>query len=115
MGTSVIDPKWFYWMDVSLALEWVAWIISLIGVTAILILVVFEVTDQFGRPDIKWIKVLLPITLLSVVVVCLIPSKDTMITMLVAEMITYENIELTKESAMALIDYIVEQVKGITG
>ena len=115
MGTSVIDPKWFYWMDVSLALEWVAWIISLIGVTAILILVVFEVTDQFDRPDIKWIKVLLPITLLSVVVVCLIPSKDTMITMLVAEMITYENIELTKESAMTLIDYIVEQVKGITG
>ena len=64
---------------------------------------------------VKTTTVLLIITVVFAIVTVLIPSKETMITMLVADMITYENIELTKESAMAMVNYIVEQVKAIGG
>jgi hypothetical protein len=115
MGTSVINPMIFYWMDVAADVEVLLIILGLVGLVVVCGLLVLEMVDAYDKPDIKWLKILFPITVLSFMVACLIPSKDTMLTMLVADMITYENIELTKESAMALVDYIVEQVKGITG
>jgi hypothetical protein len=67
------------------------------------------------RLSTKWLKPNIIIVVVCLVITTFIPSRDTMLTMLVADMITYENIELTKDSAVALVDYIVEQVKAITG
>lgn len=116
MGTSVINPMIFYWMDVALGIEMITGVLCVIflATSFLWFLCGYEDCDTLS----EFIKPLIGLTICTVVfaiLTVLIPSKETMITMLVADMITYENIELTKESAMALVNYIVEQVKAITG
>lgn len=116
MGTSVISPKIFYLMDVLGALEWLCFA-GVIGCLILSACCVGCYADSYGDEK-DWIKYAIRLGVMTVVLavlIVLIPSKDTMLTMLVADMITYENIELTKESAMALVNYIVEQVEEITG
>lgn len=143
MGTSVINPMIFYWMNVLCNLDFV---VNIVGISLTVLLcfrpfIYFIGLDELNsyerlkdstysrsiatecledgvkdvRLSTKWLKPNIIIVVVCLVITTFIPSKDTMLTMLVADMITYENIDLTKESAMALIDYIVEQVKAITG
>ena len=109
-GTSVINPMFFYWMDVlgGLELFLFAVVIGSVGWCVV------EVANMNSFNFEKLLKPLLVMITVGLIIV-LIPNKETMLTMLVADMITYENIELTKDSAMALVNYIVEQVKAITG
>lgn len=116
MGTSVINPMIFYWMDVVSDLGMLLGIVTCVLSTMLCGIVFWNFLEcnelsEFIKP---LIIVIIPMLLCCILLV-LIPSKDTMLTMLVADMITYENIELTKESAMAMVNYIVEQVKAITG
>lgn len=143
MGTSVINPMIFYWMNVLGDFEFV---VDLVGISLTVLLcfrpfVYFIGLDELnnyerlkystyststdteyledGVKDVmlstKWLKPNIIIVVVCLVITTFIPSKDTMLTMLVADMITYENIELTKESVMVMVNYIVEQVKAITG
>ena len=108
-GTSVINPMFFYWMDVlgGFELFLFAVVIGAVGWCVIEVAIM-------NRPNFK--KLLKPLLVMITVglLIVLIPNKETMLAMLVADLITYENIELTKESAIAIIDYIVEQVNMIT-
>lgn len=116
MGTSVINPMIFYWMDVVSDIEVLLVILTIVLAIVWLCIILWNLLD--GNELDEFIKPLIAVTIplvLCGILTALIPSKDTMLTMLVADMITYENIELTKESAMALVNYIVEQVKVITG
>ena len=143
MGTSVINPMIFYWMNVLGNLDCGLNIVG-IGLTFVLAVRVFiyvmgmdelyyyakfkdssyhvreaeqslENGTKYVNLSAKWLKANIIIIAVCLVITTFIPSRDTMLTMLVADMITYENIELTKDSAVALVDYIVEQVKAITG
>ena len=140
MGTSVINPMIFYWINVLENLQFM--VVFMLLTLSICLLARFfwynlgldniqygtsysydkdkrEAYIEKGNKQIalskKWLTPNIIVVLVCVVICVLIPSRDTMLTMLVADMITYENIELTKDSAMALVDYIVEQVKAITG
>ena len=115
-GTSVINPMIFYWMDVALGIEFITGLLATAFLVVTLLWLLYGGDEcnnlsEFIKPLIGF---LIPTVVFAILTV-LIPSKETMITMLVADMITYENIELTKDSAMALVNYIVEQVKVITG
>ena len=143
MGTSVINPMIFYWMNVLGNLDATVNIVG-ISLTGLLGMRIFiyclgmdewyyyakfkdssyhvreaeqslEDGTKYVNLSAKWLKANIIIVVVCLVITTLIPTKDTMLTMLVADMITYENIELTKDSAMALVNYIVEQVKAITG
>lgn len=123
MGTSVISPMIFYWISVLSTLK-----IALgLGIGGAICAIIVNVAHKMCESDTalpdrvvideinKRIKVWVKCLVFFIVMFIFTPNEDTMIKMLVADMITYENIELTKESAMALVDYIVEQVKAITG
>lgn len=137
-GTSVINPMIFYWMDIiknfDVAINYIGIFLTIVLVSRILVyfMGVSNISSSIGfstekyikryqevgnmciELSTKWLKPNIILTLICLLITVLIPSKDTMMTMLVADMITYENIELTKESAIAIIDYIVEQVNMIT-
>lgn len=139
MNGAVINPMIFYWMDIlnnfDIAINYIGIFLTIvlclriflyfIGVSNINASAEFTTEKYIKRYQesgnmcielsTKWLKSNIILTLVCLLIVVFIPSYDTMITMLVADMITYENIELTKESAIALIDYIVEQVETITG
>lgn len=53
------------------------------------------------------------ISLIFILVACLLPSKETLITMKVFDLATKENINWTIEQAKSIIDYLVESVAKI--
>ena len=116
----VINPMWFYLMDLLGGLELFLVLLFLalfIGGGYVSFYCIEECNDsdeaiEFINKYVKWGVIIL---VGIVILICLIPSEETMLKMLVANMITIENIELTKESAMALVSYIVEQVNLMTG
>jgi hypothetical protein len=123
MGTSVISPMVFYLINVLSTLK----VVMCLGICGAIVAVIFcsigsLVEADSYKPDkevinrwLKRSKTSIKFLVFFTVMFTFIPSENTMLTMLVADMITYENIELTKESAMALVNYIVEQVEAITG
>ena len=116
-GTSVINPMIFYWMGVFDVLStmgiFMLYICFCISAVSFIFSLDSSLKYETRNKLNKMFKISLILTVISLIITVFIPSKDTMLTMLVADMITYENIELTKESAIAIIDYIVEQVNMI--
>lgn len=136
-GTSVINPIIFYVMDIlnsfNISINYIGIFLTIVLISRMFLCFIgvlsINTSSSFSTKEYiekyqntgttcielskKWLKPNIILILVCLLIVSLIPSKDAMMTMLVADMITYENIELTKESAIAIIDYIVEQVNMI--
>lgn len=101
----VINPWLFYLINVLEALK-----IACMVATFIL---VFVVMGLLAVDDMKkWKIAAVALLSISIAGLIFIPSKSTSTKMLIANFATYENIELTKDSVIELVDYIVEKVNG---
>ena len=117
MNGYIINPSWFYWVQVVDTLGLIATVffaISLIG--GIIFLVgrwvgVYDYDDE-RRFYKKVCKIVLPVFIISLLAMVLIPSKETLIEMQIAKYATYENAAWTVESIKSIVDYIIEAVKG---
>ena len=114
----IIEPRWFYWVNVVNNIK------SLIGLINALLIVVLIVLLLFGlfswaddwadeyfedkRTAIKWLVILIVI---FTTVTILLPTKETLIQMKVAEFATYDNVNIGFEKLIELIDYIVEKLR----
>ena len=131
-----IIPSWiFYVIDALGALESMAGTISFLSVLALIVcLVVSGFAIGFLKKDLnnrsswcesdiddalkvitkfaKGVKMSITIFAISVLVAILIPSKETMYTMLVNQYITTDNIETAGNTAKEIVDYIFDKVEG---
>ena len=116
----IINPAVFYWMSVLEGLKLITVIFFLIGCAAVVsTFIIWSVNADcdFDDPDakrwFKFFKISIAITAVIAIVLIAIPSKNTMIQMLVAKCATYDNANLTVESLKSAVDYIVEAIKSI--
>lgn len=116
----IIDPMWFYWVNVVDSLRVIgeaAGIISGIAAAVLFVLAAFAKTiddDDDGAKKFAKIGIRLGvITAISVALVVFIPSKQTLIEMQIARFATYENAEWTVETIKQAVDYIVEAVGSL--
>jgi len=114
----VINPSWFYWLNVVDAVRGVACgYICLFAIVAIVTLLMAWLEDISYR-DIKPKKtiVFLSITfVVTVLVLVFVPSKETMIEIQVARLATYDNVAMTVDGIKSVADYIVNAIKSING
>ena len=114
----IIDPGIFYWMSVLSSLK-VVCIIVLVGTFISSAVVITMIADDFSYDDEeqktqkKILTALLVAAIVSILGVVFIPSKETMVEMLVAKMATEQNVKLSVDTIKNLIDYIVEASKAI--
>lgn len=123
MNNYIINPMWFYWLDLLSDLECAICVITgVIGVCIFIILVISSTKIFDGWNDEekalgkkmakKAIKLsIIPICMIFIIV--LIPSKETMYQMMIAKYITHENINLSVEAVKSAVDYIVQAFKGM--
>ena len=115
--TYIINPLWFYFMDIAEEAN----VISAIAVCAfaatIVICVIFMAIQIDCGEEItglkKIVKIFIICLIVSVVVSILIPSKETIVTMMVAKFATYENAAWTLDTVKAAVDYIVNAIANI--
>lgn len=125
--TPIINPLWFYLIDVLTTIKeifflgYVIIIIILIaglaGIAYCLIGAEF-VTDEKSYND-MWKKFFLKpfkiISIIAVVLSCLtifIPKEETMYKMMVANYITYENVDKATDAIKDGVDYVMDKING---
>ncbi len=112
--TPIINPMWFYWLNVLTALKY----ISLVGVIVCGILFVIcgiiYASDRDAGDDSPFMRkavMRLCIVFVSLVIAAIfIPSQETLVTMKVAEYATYENAEIAIDAIKSAAQYIIEAI-----
>ena len=108
----IINPLWFYLISVSSNLQIVCGVIACSALVIILISVLISPiledmeTDYFKSLDTK----LLIIGIICAFISVLTPSKETCYQMMVASLVTKDNIEITAEAGKEAVDYIVDSI-----
>lgn len=113
----IIDPMWFYWLEVVDNFKYTVYMatVILIIVTAIIIVIGLlfwdEVSDLISVKILKRMAILIGVTILtSSLVSTFVPSRETLIQMKVAELATYENVDTAIETTKDLVDYVLDEI-----
>lgn len=115
MNTPIIDPMIFYWMNIlnNLAqLPFILILVLLVYFFGILIhqdYVDYEERAAFKKKHQKALKRLLYITIVVSLLSLFIPTKETMLNMLIADQLTPANIHLIGDNLKDAVIFIAEQ------
>lgn len=114
----IINPIWFYWINVADELRCIAIIaIVLSGVATLVLTFVALVNSDWKEDDefqfaIKILKKTIVIFVISCITLVFLPSKNTLIEMQIAKYVTKENAELTIDAIKTAVDYIMQAIQG---
>lgn len=115
----IINPSWFYWIEVADHTKGIAFDVFLILVIAVIVLAIMaKMSADFNEEkEAKVLRKVLCYCLIglaiSAAVVIFVPSKKTLIEMMIAKKATYDNVSWTIEQAKEAVDYIISAIKDI--
>ena len=113
----IVDPSWVYWMNTADVIKIMCLIIGGAGMLAMIIAVPICVMEAFDDDDYatirKWAIPIVSVSIILILAGVFIPSKETLITMKVAELATKENITLTAQQLKEIVDYIINAIKEL--
>lgn len=127
--THVISPMWFYLCEVSDSIKFIAisGVIVVGLVLAGLLLFGFgfiAANVGYGEEDSDYKlgvalvkiaeKVMIPLAI-TLVLAVVIPSKETLYKMMVADVATYENIDLTTQTIEEAFDHVIDKLVELGG
>ena len=124
----IINPSWFYWLGVVNSMRGfmlVAFIVAiiLIGVSLIIIPVNVKLIQDYPsisdderkavRFFTKALKVASSVCIVAGLFLVFVPSKETLIEMMVAKQATYENATRTVDALKSAVDYVVQAIQSL--
>ena len=121
MNGNIIDPMWFYFLNVVDNLGFIlggVLLISFIGFGVLAIITALMTGEGFDNKDeeyqglCKWRKVLGIILVISALTIIVVPDSETLIKMKLAEFGTYENVTTIIENIEQMADRIIDQMGG---
>lgn len=114
--TYYIDPIWFYLMGVSDGLRFVCilvgTILAIVGIICVINLASYCNDDE----QVMYRKTRnLALTLATILILTgvAIPNKETCIQMMVASVVTKENVDMAKDDIYSFVDYTIEKIKEV--
>lgn len=115
----IINPSWFYWIEVADYTKGISGGVAIILVIAVIVLAIMaKMSADFGEE--KEAKCLCKVLLycliglaVSIAASIFIPSKRTLIEMMIARKATYDNVSWTIEQFKEAVDYIISELKDI--
>ena len=114
----IIDPMWFYWINVVDTLRIVVSVAIFLSVAAAFVSAVVAFVNSDWKDDdeyqfsVKAFKRAIVLLVILCVVLVFLPSKNTLIEMQIARYATQENAELTIDAIKSAVDHIVQAIKG---
>ena len=119
----IINPWIFYVIDILSNLKGVSWFATFITVIALIFIAIItaylKVQDSCSGSEnnievigtlTRFFKKLLIVAYIVISVFIVTPSEETMYKMLVAQNVTYENIDKAQEEIKETVDYIFEKL-----
>ena len=108
--TYIINPIWFYFASVVDALKVIMTVIAIVMLVGVVCSVI-SITDSVDEERNRWMKrAKLSFTLccLFAVLATLIPSKETLMQIMIAKYATYENADSAIQAIKSAADYVIE-------
>ena len=124
----IINPSWFYWLGVVNSMRGfmiVAFIVAVIIVGVALIIIPMNVKliqdypsiSDDERKDVRFftkaLKVAIGVCIVAGLFLVFVPSKETLIEMMVAKQATYENATGTVDALKSAVDYVVQAIQSL--
>ena len=108
----IINPLWFYLISVSSNLQCVCAVVAaLVFIIGLLGLLLYPILEDIGTNPFKnYMPKLITVGVICAFVSVLAPSEETCYKMMIASLVTKENIEITAEAGKEAIDYIVDSI-----
>lgn len=125
--TPIINPLWFYLIDVLSTIKEIFFIgyiivaIVLIAGVAGMAYYIIGIDCDMSEDNYNdlWKKMFLKpfkcISIAAIIISCLtvfIPKEETMYKMMVANYVTYENVEIATDAIQDGVDYIMDKING---
>ena len=124
----IINPSWFYWLGVVNSMRGfmlAAFIVSIVVIGSALIIIPVNVKLIQDYPSIsdderkvvrfftKALKVAIGVCVASGLFLVFVPSKETLIEMMIAKQATYENATWTVDALKNAVDYVVQAIQSL--
>ena len=124
----IINPSWFYWLGVVESMNHfmvAAFIVSIVVVVASAIIIPMNISMIREFPDFsdderktvqfftKALKIAIGVLVISGLVLMFVPSKETLIEMMIAKQATYENATWTLDALKSAVDYVIQAMQSL--
>lgn len=124
----IINPSWFYWLGVVNSMRGfmlAAFIVAIIIIGVALIIIPVNVKLIRDYPSIsdderkvvrfftKAMKVAIGVCVIAALFLVFVPSKETLIEMMIAKQATYENATWTVDALKSAVDYVVQAIQSL--
>lgn len=124
----IINPSWFYWLGVVESMRHfmvAALIISIALIVVSLIIIPVNINMIREFPDMsdderktaqfftKALKIAIGVLVISGLILMFVPSKETLIEMMIAKQATYENATWTIDTLKSAVDYVIQAIQSL--
>ena len=124
----IINPSWFYWLGVVESMRHfmvAVFIVSIVVVVASAIIIPMNISMIHEFPDFsdderktvqfftKALKIAIGVLAISGLVLVFVPSKETLIEMMIAKQATYENATWTLDTLKSAVDYVIQAIQSL--
>lgn len=124
----IINPSWFYWLGVVESMRHfmiAAFIISIAAIIVAIIIVPVDIRMIHEFPDMsdderktvqffaKALKIAIVALVISGLILMFVPSKETLIEMMIAKQATYENATWTLDALKSAVDYVIQAIQSL--
>lgn len=124
----IINPSWFYWLGVVESMRYfmiAAFIISIAAIIVAIIIVPVDMRMIRDFPDMsdderksvqfftKVLKAAIWVLVISGLILLFVPSKETIIGMMIAKQATYENATWTLDALKSAVDYVIQAIQSL--
>lgn len=124
----IINPSWFYWLGVVESMLYfmvAAFIVSIVVVVVSAIIIPMNISMIREFPDMsdderktvqfftKALKIAIGVLVISGLVLVFVPSKETLIEMMIAKQATYENATWTLDALKSAVDYVIQAIQSL--
>lgn len=124
----IINPSWFYWLGVVESMRHfmiAAFIISIAAIIVAIIIVPVDIRMIREFPDMsdderktvqfftKALKIAIAALVISGLILMFVPSKETLIEMMIAKQATYENATWTLDTLKSAVDYVIQAIQSL--
>lgn len=124
----IINPSWFYWLGVVNSMRGfmiAAFVIAIIVIGMALIVIPWNTYIIREFPNVsnderktlrfftKALKVAIGVCVIAALFLVFVPSKETLIEMMIAKQATYENATWTVDALKSAVDYVVQAIQSL--
>ena len=124
----IINPSWFYWLGVVESMRHfmvAAFIVSIVVVVVSAIIIPMNISMIREFPDMsdderktvqfftKALKIAIAALVISGLILMFVPSKETLIEMMIAKQATYENATWTLDALKSAVDYVIQAIQSL--